>query len=672
MVTRRDLANALRFLSIDAVQKAKSGHPGMPMGMADIAEVLWNSFLHHNPTNPKWWNRDRFVLSNGHGSMLLYSLLHLSGYDLQIEDLQKFRQLHSRTPGHPEVGVTPGVEVTTGPLGQGLACAVGFALAEKLLANEFNRPEHNIVDHYTYCFIGDGCLMEGISHEVGSLAGTLGLNKLIVFWDDNGISIDGKVANWFNDNTAQRFAAYGWHVIESIDGHNPDKIHAAIAAARQQQKPTLICCKTQIGYGSPNLVDTEKAHGAPLGAEEISATREQLGWQHPPFFIPQEIYNKWDARELGQKLDQEWRATWQKYKQQYPEPAAELQRRMDQRLPSDWQTAMQDLINGLQENMVDVATRKASQDTLAAIAERLPELLGGSADLSHSNLTIHKFSKPIMPHTVTGNYINYGVREFGMAAIMNGLALHGGFIPYGGTFLTFADYARNAIRMSGLMRQRVIYVLTHDSIGLGEDGPTHQPIEHLTMLRITPNVTVWRPCDAVETAVAWQAALEKLTGPTCLALSRQKLTAYNRTESVLRNVARGGYVLSDSAKPANVLIIATGSEVEIAMAAADYLTGIGLKIRVVSMPCADLFLQQDQAYRAQVLPHTITARVAIEAGSPHYWYKFVGDHGKVIGLQTYGESAPDKDVYATMGLTAQAVIDAVQSMLNTHIHAVLN
>lgn len=672
MITRRDLANALRFLSIDAVQQAKSGHPGMPMGMADIAQVLWNDFLQHNPTHPEWWNRDRFVLSNGHGSMLLYSLLHLSGYDLQLEDLKQFRQLHSRTPGHPEVGITPGVEVTTGPLGQGLACAVGFALAEKLLATEFNRPEHNIIDHYTYCFVGDGCLMEGISHEVGSLAGTLKLNKLIVFWDDNGISIDGKVSNWFNDNTAQRFAAYGWHVIEDIDGHNPETIKSAIAAARQQQQPTLICCKTQIGYGSPNLAGSEKAHGAPLGEQEIAATRAQLNWQHPPFFIPQEIYASWNACAKGQELEQVWRAKWQHYKQAFPELAAELQRRMDQRLPHAWQQTMQDVINNTQESMTATATRKASQDVLADIAEQLPELLGGSADLSHSNLTIHKHSKPILPQAAAGNYVYYGVREFGMAAIMNGLALHGGFIPYGGTFLTFVDYARNAIRMSGLMRQRVIYVLTHDSIGLGEDGPTHQPIEHLTMLRVTPNVTVWRPADAVETAVAWQSAVENLSGPTCLALSRQKLLAYNRTPATLRNVARGGYILLDSVKQPNALLIATGSEVEIAMAAAEQLNRTGLKIRVISMPCAEVFLQQDAAYRAQVLPSNITARVAIEAGAPHYWYQFVGDRGKVIGLHTYGESAPDRDVYAALGITVQAVIDAVQSMVNTHMHAVAN
>lgn len=664
MVNRRELANAVRFLSIDAVQQAKSGHPGMPMGMADIAEVLWNDYLKHNPQNPAWWNRDRFVLSNGHGSMLLYSLLHLTGYDVQIEDLKKFRQLHSRTPGHPEVGFTPGVEITTGPLGQGLAGAVGFALAEKLLSAEFNREDLTLIDHYTYCFVGDGCLMEGISHEVSSFAGTLGLNKLIVFWDDNGISIDGEVVNWFRDDTPQRFTAYGWHVIKYVDGHDPEKIKQAIDEARTQtNKPTLICCKTQIGYGSPNCAGTEKAHGAPLGEEEVKATRAKLGWQHPPFYVPTEISQAWDAREQGQQAEQKWQQLWKQYQTKYVNEAAELQRRMQKQLPKDWSTTMQQLLMQTQESMSAVATRKASQQVLEEMAAHLPELLGGSADLSHSNLTVHKYSKPVLPQKVAGNYIYYGVREFGMAAIMNGIALHGGFIPYGGTFLTFLDYARNAVRMSALMKQRVIYVFTHDSIGLGEDGPTHQPIEHLTMLRITPNVSLWRPCDAAETVVAWQAAIERQDGPTCLALSRQKLPAYRRSAEMLQNIARGGYILQDCANYPQAIILATGSEVEIAVAAADHLTRDGVQVRVVSMPSTDVFIKQDAGYRAEVLPSTVTVRVAIEAGNPDYWKIFVGDKGFAVGLRDFGESAPDKDVYESMGLTADTIIKLVHVLL---------
>ncbi len=671
MPTRLQLANAIRFLSIDAVQQAQSGHPGMPMGMADIAEVLWNDFLQHNPADPKWINRDRFVLSNGHGSMLLYSLLHLSGYDLSIDDLKNFRQLHSRTPGHPEVGVTPGVEVTTGPLGQGLANAVGMALAEALLADEFNRPGHAVIDHHTYCFVGDGCLMEGISHEVGSLAGTLGLHKLIVVWDDNGISIDGKVENWFQDNTPQRFMAYGWNVISAVDGHDPQAISAAFAAAQAElSKPTLICCRTKIGFGAPNTEGSAKTHGSPLGAEEIAATRLNLAWPYTPFVIPDDIYQAWDARVKGKKSAELWQQQWQAYNAAFPELAMELMRRLDHRLPVTWGHDIKDLLHNTQTAMSVVASRKASQNVLDVITQALPELLGGSADLSCSNLTTHKQVKAILPKKLSGNYVNYGVREFGMSAMMNGIALHGGFIPFGGTFLTFVDYARNAIRMSALMRLRVIYVYTHDSIGLGEDGPTHQPIEHLTMLRITPNVSVWRPCDAMETVAAWRAAVERLDGPTCLALSRQNLPAYWRSENMLAQIACGGYILQDCADFPDAIIIATGSEVEIAVAAADQLTREGLNIRVVSMPCVDVFLKQEAVYRAEVLPDTVTARVVVEAGSPEFWYQFIGMQGKIVGLSRYGESAPTKAVYEHLGITVDAVVAAVQQCLVTSMEEV--
>lgn len=664
MSTKFQLANAIRFLSIDAVQQAKSGHPGMPMGMADIAEVLWNDFLKHNPKNPTWFNRDRFVLSNGHGSMLLYSVLHLSGYDLSIEDLKQFRQLHSKTPGHPEVEITPGVEVSTGPLGQGLACAVGMALAEQLLANHFNQPNFPIIDHHTYCFVGDGCLMEGISHEVGSFAGTLGLNKLIVFWDDNGISIDGDVKHWWRDNTAQRFLAYGWNVITDIDGHSPAAITDAIKAAQKEKhKPTLICCKTKIGFGSPNLAGTEKMHGSPLGETEIAATREKLDWPYPPFVIPEEIYQAWSAVDKGQKLEKEWQQQLELYATKYPELAFDLQRRIAKQLPDKLPQMFSDLLHGTQQSMPEVATRKASQNVLESITQFLPELLGGSADLSSSNLTNHKYSQALKPNDINGNYIYYGVREFGMSAIMNGIALHGAFIPYGGTFLAFADYARNAVRMSGLMQQQVIYVYTHDSIGLGEDGPTHQPIEHLSMLRITPNVSVWRPCDAVETVIAWQAALERKTGPTCLCLSRQNLPTYWRSEHMLAQISRGGYILQDCADFPDAIIISTGSEVEIAVSAADKLSQQGIKIRVVSMPCVDVFLQQDATYKAEVLPSTVAARVVIEAGAKEFWYQFIGARGKVIGLDRYGESAPYKHIYQALGLTVEEVVTAVQQCL---------
>jgi transketolase len=667
MPTRRLLANAIRFLSMDAVQLANSGHPGMPMGMADIAQVLWSDFLKHNPNNPKWFNRDRFVLSNGHGSMLLYSVLHLSGYDLSIQDLKQFRKLHSRTPGHPEVGITPGVEATTGPLGQGLANAVGMALAESLLANDFNRPHNKIIDHHTYCFVGDGCLMEGISHEVSSLAGTLGLHKLIVLWDDNGISIDGNVANWCKDNTAQRFEAYGWNVINHVDGHDPEGVITALKTAQaQSNKPTLICCKTKIGFGAPTLAGTEKTHGSPLGASEIAATRKQLAWEHAPFEIPAEIYAAWDARSKGAQAEQQWQLQWQQYSAAFPELAQELQRRINNELPNNWSALVNDLLHTTQKSMPEIASRKASQNALDILTKYLPELLGGSADLSGSNLTTHKQTKVVMPQELNGNYINYGVREFGMSAIMNGIALHGAFIPYGGTFLTFCDYARNAVRMSGLMRQRVIYVYTHDSIGLGEDGPTHQPIEHLTMLRITPNVSVWRPCDAIETVVAWQMAIERENGPTCLALSRQNLPAYWRADSMLAQIKCGGYILQDCSDFPSAIIIATGSEVEIAVAAADQLTRQGLKIRVVSMPCVELFLQQNKTYRSEVLPETVVARVIVEAGAREYWYQFAGTKGKIIGLDSYGESAPAKDVYMDRGLTVDAVIAAVQQSLTSN------
>lgn len=664
MSTSQRFANAIRFLSMDAVQQAKSGHPGMPMGMADIAQVLWNDFLRHNPQNPGWFNRDRFVLSNGHGSMLLYSLLHLTGYDLTVDELKNFRQLHSRTPGHPEVGITPGVEVTTGPLGQGLACAVGMALAERLLANDFNRVDYKIVDHYTYCFVGDGCLMEGISHEVSSFAGTLGLHKLIVFWDDNGISIDGEVINWFTDNTAQRFMAYGWNVISDVDGHDAQSVRSAILSAHaEKNRPTIICCKTQIGFGSPNLAGSAKAHGAPLGAIEIEAARKALSWEYPPFEIPQDIYAAWDARAKGRDLEQQWQQAFVNYKTNYPALADEFLRRINKQLPSDFSQVLNDLLHTTQHAMQNIASRKASQNFLDSVGNYLPELLGGSADLSESNLTTHKYSQVVTPKKLQGNYIHYGVREFGMSAIMNGLALHGGYIPYGGTFLTFLDYAKNAVRMSALMRQQIIYVYSHDSIGLGEDGPTHQPIEHLTTLRIMPNVSLWRPCDAVETVVAWQAAIEHRTGPTCLALSRQNLPCYLRCDDTLAQIKRGGYVLQDCVDFPDAIIIATGSEVEIAVAAADQLTQRGAKIRVVSMPSADVFLQQDAVYRSYVLPDTVAARIAVEAGTCDFWYQFVGSRGKVVGINSYGESAPYKDVYAALGITVLAVVNAVQHAL---------
>ncbi len=664
MPSRRDLANAIRALSMDAVEKAKSGHPGAPMGMADIAEVLWNDFLRHNPNNPNWPNRDRFVLSNGHGSMLIYSLLHLTGYDLSIEDLKNFRQLHSKTPGHPEFGYTPGVETTTGPLGQGITNAVGMALAEKVLGAQFNRPGHNIIDHYTYVFLGDGCLMEGVYHEACSLAGTWGLGKLIAFWDDNGISIDGHVEGWFSDDTPKRFEAYGWHVVRDVDGHDPEAIAKAIQEARAvNDRPSLICCKTVIGYGAPNLCGSHDCHGAPLGEEEIQAARENLGWPYPPFEIPKEIYEAWDAREKGRQWEAEWNEKYAAYKAEHPELAAELERRLKGELPATWDDFVTGVIHKVAAEAKDIATRKASQEALNHLGPELPELLGGSADLTGSNLTNWKGSVSITRTVADGNYIHYGVREFGMSAIMNGIALHGGFIPYGGTFLVFSDYARNGVRMSALMKQRVIYVFTHDSIGLGEDGPTHQPIEHVPSLRIIPNLHVWRPCDVVETAVAWRCAIERKDGPTALALTRQGVPHQERSEAQIAAIARGGYVLKDCEGTPEAIIIATGSEVALAMGAAEVLAGEGRRVRVVSMPNANLFLEQDEAYRESVLPSEVTARVAVEAAHSNYWYQFVGCKGRVVGIDRFGESAPAKQLFEEFGFTVDNVVANVRAVL---------
>ncbi len=664
MPSRKDLANAVRALSMDAVQKANSGHPGAPMGMADIAEVLWNDHLKHNPTNPEWWDRDRFVLSNGHGSMLIYSLLHLTGYDLSIEDLKQFRQLHSKTPGHPEYGYTPGVETTTGPLGQGITNAVGMALAERTLAAQFNRPGHNIVDHYTYVFLGDGCMMEGISHESCALAGTWGLGKLIAFWDDNGITIDGHTEHWFTEDTPKRFEAYGWHVIRDVDGHDAEAIDKAIREAKSvNDKPTLICCKTVIGYGAPNLCGSHDCHGAPLGDDEIKATRENLNWPYAPFEIPDEIYQGWDAREKGKQAEAHWAEKFAAYKQEFPELAAEFERRMKGELPADWQKVADDYIKATDEKGESIASRKASQNAITAYAKALPEFLGGSADLTPSNLTAWPEAKQITDTVADGNYISYGVREFGMSAIMNGVALHGGFIPFGGTFLMFSEYARNALRMAALMGIRSIFVYTHDSIGLGEDGPTHQPVEQIATLRMIPKMQVWRPCDAVESAVAWKAAIEYMAGPTCLIFSRQGLPHQVRSDDQLTEIAHGGYVLQDCDGTPEAIIIATGSEVGLAMEAAKTLTEEGRKIRVVSMPCAEVFEQQDDDYKESVLPSEVTARVAVEAGVPDYWYKYVGAKGRIIGVDRFGESAPAGELFKHFGLTAENVVKAVKSVL---------
>lgn len=661
MSNRQELANAIRALAMDAVQAAKSGHPGAPMGMADIAEVLWNDYLSHNPTNPSWSNRDRFVLSNGHGSMLIYALLHLSGYDLPIEELRNFRQLHSRTPGHPEYGYAPGVETTTGPLGQGLTNAVGMALAERTLAGQFNRDGHAIVDHYTYTFLGDGCLMEGISHEASSLAGTLGLGKLIAVYDDNGISIDGEVEGWFRDDTPARFEAYGWHVVRAVDGHDPEALKQAFDAARASDKPSLICAKTIIGKGSPNKQGKEDCHGAPLGDDEIALVRETLGWKSAPFEIPQEVYTGWDAKQRGADAENAWNSAFEAYRAAHPDLAAEYERRMAGDLPANWAELAQAYIEQCQADAPKIASRKASQNAIEAYAPALPELLGGSADLAGSNLTLWSGSREVLENP-DGNYINYGVREFGMAAIMNGLALHGGFVPYGGTFLMFSEYCRNALRMAALMKKQGIYVFTHDSIGLGEDGPTHQPVEQIATLRMIPRMSVWRPCDAAETAVAWRFAIENKTGPTCLCLSRQGLEPQARDAEQLANVAKGGYVLADSEGSAQLVIIATGSEVGLAMAAKARLDASGKPTRVVSMPATDRFDAQDAAYRAAVLPAGVP-RLAVEAGVTAGWRQYVGLEGGVVGVDTFGESAPAADLYQHFGLTEDAVVAAAEGLL---------
>lgn len=664
MPSRRERANAIRALSMDAVQKANSGHPGAPMGMADIAEVLWRDHLKHNPKNPQWIDRDRFVLSNGHGSMLLYSLLHLTGYDVNLDDLKNFRQLHSRTPGHPEYGYTAGVETTTGPLGQGLANAVGFALAEKVMAAQFNRPQHEIVDHQTYVFLGDGCLMEGISHEVCSLAGTLGLNKLTAFYDDNGISIDGQVQGWFSDDTPRRFEAYGWHVIRNVNGHDADEISVAIEAARESDKPTLICCKTVIGFGSPNRGGKETSHGAPLGDEEIALTRAELNWPHAPFEVPAEIYAQWNAEEAGAQAEVEWEARFAAYAAEFPELAAEFKRRMAGDLPADFAEKAAQYIAEVAAKGASIASRKASQDSLNAYGPLLPELLGGSADLAGSNLTLWSGCKGVSELDASGNYVFYGVREFGMSAIMNGIALHGGLIPYGATFLMFMEYARNAVRMSALMKQRVLYVFTHDSIGLGEDGPTHQPIEQLTSLRTTPNLDTWRPCDAVESAVSWKYALERKNGPSALIFSRQNLDHQERSAAQIADIERGGYILKDCAGEPELILIATGSEVGLAVNAYNALTEQGRKVRVVSMPCTSVFDAQDAEYKQQVLPIEVGARIAIEAAHADFWYKYVGLDGRVIGMTTYGESAPANQLFEMFGFTVDDVLNVAAELLD--------
>ncbi|AUJ36923.1 transketolase [Vibrio vulnificus] len=660
---RKHLANAIRALSMDGVQKANSGHPGAPMGMADIAEVLWRGHLNHNPSNPEWADRDRFVLSNGHGSMLIYSLLHLSGYELSIDDLKNFRQLHSKTPGHPEYGYAPGIETTTGPLGQGITNAVGMAMAEKALAAQFNKEGHDIVDHFTYVFMGDGCLMEGISHEACSLAGTLGLGKLIAFWDDNGISIDGHVEGWFSDDTPKRFESYGWHVIPAVDGHDAEAINAAIIAAKADPRPTLICTKTIIGFGSPNKSGSHDCHGAPLGAEEIAATRKELGWEHGPFEIPQEVYAEWSAKEAGAAKEAAWNEKFAAYEAAYPELAAEFKRRVNGELPAQWEEKANQIIADLQANPANIASRKASQNALEAFGKMLPEFMGGSADLAPSNLTMWSGSKSLEASDFSGNYIHYGVREFGMTAIMNGIALHGGFVPYGATFLMFMEYARNAMRMAALMKVQNIQVYTHDSIGLGEDGPTHQPVEQIASLRLTPNMSTWRPCDQVESAVAWKLAIERKDGPSALIFSRQNLAQQPRSAEQVADIAKGGYILKDSDGKPELILIATGSEVELAVKAAEQLTAEGKKVRVVSMPATDAFDKQDAAYRESVLPSGVTARVAIEAGIADFWYKYVGFDGRIIGMTTFGESAPAEQLFEMFGFTVENVVNTAKELL---------
>ena len=663
MPSRKDLANAIRALSMDGVQQANSGHPGAPMGMADIAEVLWRGHLNHNPANPEWADRDRFILSNGHGSMLIYSLLHLAGYELSIEDLKNFRQLHSKTPGHPEYGYAPGIETTTGPLGQGITNAVGMAMAEKALAAQFNKEGHDIVDHFTYAFMGDGCLMEGISHEACSLAGTLGLGKLVAFWDDNGISIDGEVEGWFSDDTPKRFEAYGWHVIPAVDGHDADAINAAIEAAKADPRPTLICTKTIIGFGSPNKAGTHDCHGAPLGADEITATKAALGWEHGPFEIPADIAAEWNAKEAGAAKEAAWNAKFDAYAAAHPELAAEFKRRTNGELPAEWEEKANAIIADLQANPANIASRKASQNALEAFGAMLPEFMGGSADLAPSNLTMWSGSKSLEANDFSGNYIHYGVREFGMTAIMNGIALHGGFVPYGATFLMFMEYARNAMRMAALMKIQNIQVYTHDSIGLGEDGPTHQPVEQIASLRLTPNMSTWRPCDQVESAVAWKLAIERKDGPSALIFSRQNLAQQDRDAEQVANIAKGGYILKDCAGKPELIIIATGSEVELAVSAAAELTAEGKAVRVVSMPATDAFDKQDAEYRESVLPADVTVRIAVEAGIADFWYKYVGFGGKIIGMTTFGESAPASELFKMFGFTTENVVNTAKELL---------
>lgn len=660
------LANAIRMLSVDAIQKAKSGHPGAPMGMADIAEVVWRRHLRHNPKNPQWFNRDRYVQSNGHGSMLIYALLHLTGYDLSMDDIRDFRQLHSRTPGHPEYGYTPGVETTTGPLGQGVANAVGMAIAEKALAAEFNKPGFNIVDHHTWLFLGDGCLMEGISHEACGLAGTLKLGNLIAIWDDNGISIDGHVEGWFAEDTAARFRAYGWHVIEGVDGHDPEAVDAAVREAKSvTDKPSLLCCKTIIGFGSPNKANSHDCHGSALGADEVALVRERLQWPYAPFEIPGEIYAEWDATEKGAQVQQEWDALFADYAKQWPELAAEFTRRMKGDLPAGWAENMQKYVHDLQSHPAALATRQVSQKCLNHFADMLPELMGGSADLSPSNLTRHQKSVDFTGENPAGNYISYGVREFGMSAIMNGLALHGGFIPYGGTFLMFMEYARNALRMAALMKIRSVFVYTHDTIGLGEDGPTHQPVEQLASLRLTPNMETWRGCDQVEVAVAWQQAIERKDGPTSLVLTRQPLAQQPRTAAQLAEIARGGYVLSDCDGQPEMILISAGSEIELVVSAAKALTEEGRKVRVVSLPCTERFDNQDAAYKESVLPKAVRKRLAVEASIAGFWERYVGLDGKVIGMTSFGESAPANVLFKHFGFTPENVLAQARELLNS-------
>ncbi len=663
-MNRKQLANAIRALSMDGVQKANSGHPGAPMGMADIAEVLWRSHLNHNPQNPNWADRDRFVLSNGHGSMLIYSLLHLSGYELSIDDLKNFRQLHSKTPGHPEYGYAPGIETTTGPLGQGITNAVGMAMAEKALAAQFNKPGHDIVDHFTYVFMGDGCLMEGISHEACSLAGTLGLGKLIAFWDDNGISIDGHVEGWFSDDTPKRFEAYGWHVIPAVDGHDANAINAAIEAAKAEtSRPTLICTKTIIGFGSPNKAGSHDCHGAPLGNDEIKAAREFLGWEYAPFEIPADIYAAWDAKQAGASKEAAWDEKFAAYAKAYPAEAAEYKRRVAGELPANWEAATSEIIANLQANPANIASRKASQNALEAFGKLLPEFMGGSADLAPSNLTMWSGSKSLTAEDFSGNYIHYGVREFGMTAIINGIALHGGFVPYGATFLMFMEYARNAMRMAALMKVQNIQVYTHDSIGLGEDGPTHQPVEQIASLRMTPNMSTWRPCDQVESAVAWKLAIERKDAPSALIFSRQNLAQQPRSAEQVANIAKGGYILKDCAGQPELILIATGSEVELAVAAYEQLSAEGKAVRVVSMPSTDAFDKQDAAYREAVLPAAVTKRIAIEAGIADFWYKYVGFGGRIIGMTSFGESAPAGELFKLFGFTTENVVKQAKELL---------